>query len=255
MRANAGAGAEAPSGTGAAAARGAEGGSRCAEHQAPGPGAATRGASRAGRVLRANGSQDDAAPCAIRPSASTGLLGSPPRRGSHWLALVHAARRGRDDEVVPRARAEPANAWGDRVEIAGNAPFGKGTAVALAGEREVGMPQPYELIHRDRTTSCENAGHWGGRNGVSLMNYPTGIEQQAADPSSKELARLSLMNYSMGIEQQAVKPADSRKVLSQIPPARQIVHGNSVTARERRESNGGRTSKDDTAITTNTGQG
>jgi hypothetical protein len=61
------------------------------------------------------------------------------------------------------------------------------------------------------------------------MNYPTGIEQQAADPSSKELARLSLMNYSMGIEQQAVKPADSQSALTNTT-------GSSVLPREQSDS-------------------
>jgi hypothetical protein len=71
------------------------------------------------------------------------------------------------------------------------------------------------------------------------MNYPTGVEQQAAEPSSKGLARLSLMNYSMGIEQQAVKPTDSRKVHSQIPRAYEFFHGNRVTAPEMRGSSDG----------------
>ena len=141
--------------------------------------------SRASRDLRAIGGQDDAASGAVRPSANAGLLGYPPRRGGPGMVLVHAARRGRDDEAAPRARAEPASARGDRVGIAGNAPFGERAAVALAREQEVGVTQPYELIHRDGTTSCENSGHGGGRNGVSLMNYPKGIEQQAADPLSK----------------------------------------------------------------------
>jgi hypothetical protein len=71
------------------------------------------------------------------------------------------------------------------------------------------------------------------------MNYPTRIEQQAADPSSRGLIRLSLMNYSMGIEQQAVKPTDSRKVHSQIPRAYEFFHGNRTTARELRGSSDG----------------
>ena len=163
-------------------------------------------------------------------------------------------KRSREPEPDPRMFEETGS------DSPGTSPAVEGPPLARwtrLGKQEVGMPQPYELFHRNRTTSCESV----GQEVVTAQPYelshvgPTRIEQQAADPSSRGLIRLSLMNYSMGIEQQAVKPTDSRKVHSQIPRASELFHGNRTTALELRGSSDGYTSKSDTAIETDSGQG